>query len=117
MEKIWEKEFIMPTVPSVDSLNSSNDILTIRLENPKGEIIFNNYFLFKFSQESYVLRTIQNHNPDGNFFMFKSHNSGFLEWFKDESFGIYENEAIHYRFIFFGHIVEVLSSTDPIIKF
>lgn len=115
MEQIWEKKIIASIVPSVDFLNINNDILVIGLENPDGKIVFNEYFSFRFSQESYVLEIIQYHNLDGMFSMFKSRNSDFISWFESENYGIYKHGIIHYRFVFFGNVLDVISTVDPLI--
>ncbi len=65
--------------------------------------------------ESYRLKLIEPINSQLPWPTFKVEYSTWVEWFHDQSFGIYRDWAIEH-FLFLGeHIVEVLSVVPPVI--
>jgi hypothetical protein len=76
------------------------------------DVHFENPLAFRSANESYRLKMIES-LTDVPWSTFKVENSEWLEWFHDQTLGIYRDWRIQH-FVFLGEaVVEVLSVTEP----
>jgi hypothetical protein len=76
---------------------------------------FEHPLAFRSVNESYRLKLIEPINSELPWPTFKVEHSAWVEWFHDQSLGIYRDWAIEH-FLFMGeHVIEVLSVVQPVI--
>jgi hypothetical protein len=76
---------------------------------------FEHPLAFRSVNESYRLKLIEPINSQLPWPTFKVEHSTWVEWFHDQSLGIYRDWAVEH-FLFMGeHVIEVLSVVPPVI--
>lgn len=129
--EIWKKwvpsEDFPPTF-DVESLADKDGVITLILgsKNPKKAIrvIFEDtVFSYKSTREIAFLKTLDDlHEKHGEAFyvgwsLFNVENSGYLQWFQQESLMVYESQNIeHYVFYTTEDVIEILSFCQPKIE-
>jgi hypothetical protein len=116
----WEP---IPGMPSnLDTPSLINDYdggfrLTLVEERAEGRQFtgaFEQPLAFKSANESYRLKLIECLQPQLPWPTFKIQNSRWVEWFHDQTLGIYREWQVEH-FVFVGEdIVEVLSNRQPV---
>lgn len=117
MQSNWIKKNIdgLADVPYLESFTSNQDglFLYCNFINGKKIIYFENYFVMRSIDEGNALRTLENHNFDGNIFIFSTNKSDLIDWFNSESYEIHKNEFKHIMIVTQHQIIEILTDFDP----
>lgn len=125
MEK-WEKwvpKDSMPIPSDIKSvvLDDEGLVITMTDETKKKKFVFSFegvVYSYRFTDESCFLRTLDylKENYDNGLVhgtsLYKVENSKYLGWFKEESYGAYDNVK-HYVFYTADDVLEVLSPYEP----
>jgi hypothetical protein len=116
----WEP---IPGLPSnLDTPSLVNDYdggfrLTLVEERGEGRqftVAFEQPLAFQSANESYRLKLIESLQPQLPWTTFKVQDSRWVEWFHDQTLGIYREWPVEH-FVFVGEdVVEVLSHRQPI---
>lgn len=86
-----------------------------RVHGRAFRVEFEQPLAFRSVNESYRLKLIEPINSQLPWPAFKVEHSTWVEWFHDQSLGIYRDWAVEH-FLFMGeHVIEVLSVVQPVI--
>lgn len=105
----------------LDNKNGVSLSLTDNEGNQEIQVLFENLVLsYRNTDEGRRLKTIrfleEKYNTDfyAKWSFFKVYNSTYLEWFRQETYNIYDTLSIeHYVFLTNDDIVDVLSTYEP----
>lgn len=113
----WTKKNIdeLNDVPYLESFNSNQDGLYLHCNfiNGKKTIFFENYYVIRTIDEGNALLTLEQHNFNGELWMFVTDKSDLIDWFNKESYGIHESQFKHTMIVTQHQIIEILTNVDP----
>lgn len=85
---------------------------------PSLIINFDSIISYRNTDESYLLKTLNERENFSKWPLFKIKNSQYLVWFHEQTYDIYKKqlpEIIHYAFITPNDVVDVLAHHTPIL--
>lgn len=128
---IWEKWIPLNNIPPklfkdhlIDDENGLKIVFFEEIEGPKYSFLFEGYVhSYRNTDEGSLLKTLEyvdkyyQHLDYGKWTLFKLKQSSYLEWYTEQTFGMYKNiyQIEHYVFFTSDDVIEVLSADPPII--
>ena len=120
----WKPIERIPNTLYIEELKETRDGLTIvmtREDNilPSLIINFDTIISYRNTDESYLLKTLNERENFNKWPLFKIKNSQYLVWFHEQTYDIYKKqlpEIIHYAFITPNDVIDVLAIITPILK-
>lgn len=102
----------------VDNYEGLRILLKGKGQNDKVlELFFSEKILYRNTNESYFLRTIDNTGNDRSSPLAIVENSFLIKWLHEESYGVYKDEKISHYLIFSGNdCIDVLTCTPPQVR-
>jgi hypothetical protein len=118
----WEPTPYLPRILDPDVMakeSGKNGGFSITLAEPADGRAFKVHFgralVFRLANESYRLKTLESVQHELPWPTFRVENSELVEWFHDQTFGVYRDWPVQH-FLFVGEdVVEVLSTEAPVI--
>jgi hypothetical protein len=113
---------ISARVSDLDILDLSDDaeVLDLKLEDSASgrrfHLQFEGYLAYRKYLENHALRLVEQKMAweDKSWFLYKSDQSDFIEWFKAQSFGINDNlKHMHYCLFSVDYVVDILCIGAP----
>jgi len=116
----WEPIQGLPKTVDTPSLVHDNDrgfrltLVEERAEGRQFTVAFEQPLAFRSANESYRLKLIESLQPQLPWPTFKVDNSTWVEWFHDQTSGIYIDWKVEHNKIVGEDVIEVLSQRAPI---